>query len=251
MGRPLDSEEAKSTSPQTSPAYRMRASVHKTYVAHFHYRDLSVQNAESFPAYWFDDQQARYFPILPPVGVTITQSYYSVPLAFDPAGMPRALLEGMTGHVQYDCPVYDILLMEDPQTREMVVFNESGEEIYSLPAVADYYPHAYDLWRFPDLYSGTYTAEQVAEILAIYDPARIRCLVRLVQRGGPAQGHGLPLLAPEAGGARMDSAARAAERRRGELEVFGAGPPRPRTVLRVVRGRGVAVQGAGPVHRLG
>ena len=101
-------------------------------------------------------------------------------VAFDPDELPFSMLEDMTGQVEYDCPVYQLYLVEDSETRDFVIFNESEEEIYSLEAADDYNPADYALTRYPDLYSGSYTSAEISDILATYDPSRIQISVKLV-----------------------------------------------------------------------
>lgn len=129
---------------------------------------------------WFNGQQEFFIRIAPPTGSPYLQSGFPDVLAFDPDDFPSTMLQEMTGQVEYDCPVYQLYLVEDPETRDFVVFNGNQEEIFSVGAPNDYDPTEYALSKYPNLYSGAYSSEEISDILATYDPSRIQISVKLV-----------------------------------------------------------------------
>jgi hypothetical protein len=80
--------------------------------------------------------------------------------------------------VAYDCPVYPIFLIEDPDTRATVILNMHGEAVHTVPPPPDYNPYAYAQAKFPGL--GRVPRRRVLALLALYDPARIQVAVDLV-----------------------------------------------------------------------
>ena len=108
------------------------------------------------------------------------QTGYPDVLPFDPMEFPQDCKAGLVGDIEYGVPVYDLFLVEDPATREFVIYNVDYEEVCSLAAPTGYDPAAFAKDKYPDLYSGSYSASQIAWILELYDPARIQIAVRLI-----------------------------------------------------------------------
>ena len=127
-------------------------------------------------AAWFRAQQQLVLPIAPPTQSPFLQHGHPKALPFEPAEFPLEMRQKLPGLVAYDCPVYPIFLIEDPDTRATVILNTHGEPIHSIPPPPDYDPYAYAQAKFPGLGAG---AESSA-LLALYDPARIQIAVDLV-----------------------------------------------------------------------
>lgn len=66
------------------------------------------------------------------------QSGYPKVLPFDPLEFPEDCKAGLVGDIENGVPVYDLYLVEDPTTRELVVYNMDYEEVCSLPAAVGY-----------------------------------------------------------------------------------------------------------------
>ena len=129
---------------------------------------------------WFRDQQLKWLPIMPPTDDPFIQTGYPGVLPFDPVQFPAACKAGLLGDIEYGAPVYDLYLLEDPDTRRFVIYNADLEEVCSLAAPAGYDPAAFVEAKYPDLYSRDYSAAQRAWLLDLYDPARIQIAARLV-----------------------------------------------------------------------
>jgi len=129
---------------------------------------------------WFKVQQARVLPIAPPMQGPFLQGGFPDALPFDQDGMPYALLKKLPGYVEYDCPVYQIYLLEDPGTREILILNDRDKVIFAVASPVGYDPYAFVTAKYPDLYAGGYSAGEIAALLALYDPARIQVSVKLI-----------------------------------------------------------------------
>ena len=129
---------------------------------------------------WFRDQQATFLPLFPPSDYPFLQTGWPDVLPFDPRDFPLDCRGGLYGDVEFGVPVYEIFLVEDTGTREFVVYNKYWEEVCSVAAPADYDARAFVRDRMPDLYTGSYTSDEVAFWQYVYDPSRIQISVRLV-----------------------------------------------------------------------
>ena len=129
---------------------------------------------------WFRNQQARFLPLMPPSEDPFMQTGDPGALPFDPTDFPAECKGALIGQIEYGAPVYDLFLVEDPASRDFMIYNAACEEVCSLSAPAGYDPSAFARKRYPELYSGDYTAGQIAWILDLHDPARIQISVRLV-----------------------------------------------------------------------
>lgn len=129
---------------------------------------------------WFRDQQEKFLPIMPPMDQPFMQTGYPKVLPFDPLEFPKECRGGLVGDIDYGVPVYDLYLVEDPTTRAFIIYNVDYEEVCSLPAPKGYDPAAFAKDKYPDLYSGGYSASHVKWILDLYDPSRIQVSVRLI-----------------------------------------------------------------------
>ena len=127
-------------------------------------------------AAWFRAQQQWVLPIAPPTGSPFLQHGHPKALPFEPADFPLEMRQKLPGLVAYDCPVYPIFLIEDPDTRATVILNMHGEPVHSIPPPPDFNPSAYAQEKFP----GLGTDAESSALLALYDPARIQIAVDLV-----------------------------------------------------------------------
>ena len=129
---------------------------------------------------WFRDQQEKWLPLMPPADDPFMQTGHPKALPFDPLEFPQECKAGLVGDVEHGVPVYDLFLVEDPTTREFVIFNVDYDEVCSLAAPTGYDPAAFAKEKYPDLYSGNYSTSQIAWILEVYDPSRVQIAVRLI-----------------------------------------------------------------------
>ena len=121
----------------------------------------------------FRAEQVTYMSITP-MSVDFPLCQGCGMLVFDPAMFPESFSEKLVGELQYDCPVYQITLAEDPDTREIVCLNENGEEIARLKPEDGYSPTWLLDKYFPDLHSGKYDEATIKALTADYDPSLIR-----------------------------------------------------------------------------
>ena len=129
---------------------------------------------------WFRAQQLKWLPLMPPADEPFLQTGHPQVLPFDPLSFPQECKAGLVGDIEHGVAVYDLYLMEDPTTREFVIFNVDLEEVCSVDAPAGYDSEAFAKAKYPDLYSGGYSATQIGWILELYDPSRVQIAVRLV-----------------------------------------------------------------------
>lgn len=93
---------------------------------------------------------------------------------FDPTGFPMQVLSGLVPETYRDAvDVYRVTVCEDPVSRERVLYNLFGDEIWRQPAPVHDTPWSYlqrvQSWK---LHSRT---TETRNLETIYDPARIRC----------------------------------------------------------------------------
>ena len=124
-------------------------------------------------------QQALYLPIsLPTLNFLLRQSCGTVP--FDPKNFPDDFMKGLIEETDKGCPVYRLVIAEDPITRETVFANAKGYEIHAIPAAKDYDPWWFLELLYPDLSTGDYSDDQVKMLQQWYDPAHIQVTVTLL-----------------------------------------------------------------------
>lgn len=127
------------------------------------------------------EAQAFILPIVPPGDTPFLQLAIPCTVPFSWNGFDEEFNGELAGSWAYGQAVYEILMMEDPVTRELVFFNRDGNEIFALERSADYNPHAFAEKKYPDLYTPAYSEGDRTAILRQYDPARIEVEVRLVK----------------------------------------------------------------------
>ena len=124
--------------------------------------------------------QKMFLPLAPPGHEAFVQPLSPVVIPFDWKNFPKEFNDHLIGEMKYNVPMYSILVAEDPKTRDIVIYNADGEEIYALPPPKEYNPYwLVDLW-FPGILSGRFDKATTEYILAMYDPARIQMTVSLV-----------------------------------------------------------------------
>jgi len=101
-------------------------------------------------------------------------------VAFDPKLFPEDFMKGLIEETDRGCPVYTVVMAEDPTTRETVFANAKGAEIFAVRAGRNYSPWLLldSLW--PDLASGAYRTEEIEILRACHDPARVQIVARLL-----------------------------------------------------------------------
>jgi len=125
------------------------------------------------------DGQDMFLMIMPPGGgFTLKQTGGMV--VFDPKVFPDTFTSGLIGEQIYDCPVYAITLAEDPATHETMMFNADGKEIASVKPEAGYNPWWYLDMKYPDLYSGLYSEDEIKRLQDEYDPSHIQITLTLL-----------------------------------------------------------------------
>ena len=126
------------------------------------------------------EEQARYIDIVPPGMPLLVQDGGIV--YFRRGRLPRALRAGLVPRVWQGVTVYPVAVCEDPDTRDCIFINAKGDEIYSVPAPRDYDPRWLALEKFPELYDGTRSDQEIEQVLRNYDPARVGVEYKLVNK---------------------------------------------------------------------
>jgi len=126
-------------------------------------------------------EQDMFIFIMPPGGEgTLKQTGGMV--AFDPKAFPDTFTSGLIGEMIYDSPVYTITLIEDPTTHETVISNADGKEIAIVKPEAGYNPWWCLEMKYPDLYSGLYSENEIKRLQDEYDPTRIQITLTLIPK---------------------------------------------------------------------
>lgn len=127
----------------------------------------------------FRAQQDLYLRITPPTpDFVLRQPCGTIP--FDPKAFPEAFLNGLVEETDKGCPVYTVVIAQDPTTRETVFANAKGYEVYAVAAAQNYNPWSFLESLYPDLYTGGYSSARIAELKSYYDPAHIQITVTLL-----------------------------------------------------------------------
>jgi hypothetical protein len=101
-------------------------------------------------------------------------------MVFDSKSFPAEFTKKMIGKMKYDCPVYTLIIAEDPVTREIMFANADGQEIGRVKAESGYNPYWLLEWQYPELYTGLYSAQEIEELQRSFDPSRIQITVTLL-----------------------------------------------------------------------
>jgi hypothetical protein len=140
------------------------------------YRVKDIEALET----WFVLQQNDFLGIVPPGSDPWLQTGSPRLIPFDAKRFPEAFNDGLIGEWVHGAPVYDVIIAEDPVTRERRFFNADGKEIYALNAPRRYDPRWFVLRAVPDLYEGGYSEEDIVDLLLLYDPSRVQIRGRLI-----------------------------------------------------------------------
>ena len=125
------------------------------------------------------DQQDMFMIIMPPGGgFTLKQSAGMV--VFDPKAFPDSFTSGLIGEQIHDSPVYTITLAEDPNTHETVIANADGKEIAAINPESGYNPWWLLEMKYPGLYSGLYSEDEIKRLQDEYDPSHIQVTLTLL-----------------------------------------------------------------------
>ena len=134
--------------------------------------------------------QRFLLPIAPPAAGSVFYAQRSSLRVFDPAGFPPEMVAGLEPESYHDIVyVYRVTVCEDPTTRERVFYNASSNEVWRQAAPENYDPWQYLRMVHPgalELATGQamvqttgrafrLTTAYAQQLVAIYDPARIRC----------------------------------------------------------------------------
>ena len=124
-------------------------------------------------------EQAVYRMLMPP-SAHFTLRQPCGMMVFDPAAFPEAFTSALIGETIYESPVYTIILIEDPVTREVVIANVDGKEIAAVEPEADYNPWWYLERQYPGVYSGLYSEKEIWGLQDEYDPSHIQITLTLL-----------------------------------------------------------------------
>jgi hypothetical protein len=81
---------------------------------------------------------------------------------------------------EYGTPTYYLHIVENRETRALEFRSRKGTILYTLTAPQGYFPFDQLATIYPGLYSGRFSSEVVSEYEAMYDPARVEIVVRLI-----------------------------------------------------------------------
>lgn len=124
-------------------------------------------------------EQNMFRMIMPPnADFTLRQPCGMV--VFNPKAFPDTFTTGLIGETIYGSPVYSLILIEDPVTRETVIANSDGKEIAAVKPNADYDPYWFLEMQYPDLYSGLYSEKEILELKDACDPSHIQITLTLL-----------------------------------------------------------------------
>jgi len=139
-----------------------------------------VKDVYDFEQY-FVSHQYSFLPIAPPApGFSLLQGGVPGILPFDQNAFPKEFVARLTGYFENSVPVYPVIVIEDPKTRDAVFFNSDGKEIYSLPPVPNYDPFAFLKDTYAWLYAADASADQRDFWQGVFDPARIQLVTKLI-----------------------------------------------------------------------
>jgi hypothetical protein len=99
---------------------------------------------------------------------------------FDPKAFPEAFSKSLIGMMEYDCPVYTVTGIEDPSTRNVIFINEDGAKIANVAESEGYDPWWLLNLYHPDLYTGRYSQQEIKQLKADFDPARVHITWKLL-----------------------------------------------------------------------
>ncbi len=122
-------------------------------------------------------EHQEQFRVMTPIGFQLFQPFRPdpVPVSFD--SLPKSFVNGLVGEHRMATIVYPIIIMEDPDTRYIHIFNAEDQHIYSLPPEPDYdrTPH---LTAMPWLARATAKEQEYWKIF--YDPSRVAMTMTLI-----------------------------------------------------------------------
>ncbi|MBN1268908.1 MAG: cellulase family glycosylhydrolase [Kiritimatiellae bacterium] len=128
------------------------------------------------------DEAWTYIQVAIPGATCWTQTKGALP--FDPSGFPKDFLDNLIGYYvgESNVPVYEVTIYQDRLNRDICFLNSDDKPIYVIECpYGDYCADdAYALERYPDLYEGGYTTNEIEEIIAHLDPARVLLRVQLI-----------------------------------------------------------------------
>lgn len=124
-------------------------------------------------------EQTQYLWISPPQADFAVRQDCGL-MVFDPKAFPEDFTKLLIGEIKHDCPVYTLIIAEDPATREIVFANSDGKEIAAMPPEADYNPYWLLEWYYPEIFLGLYSAREIRAFQAAFDPSRIQITVSLL-----------------------------------------------------------------------
>ena len=121
----------------------------------------------------FKNEQNSYQRITPPwADFTLQQDCGLV--TFDPTAFPKTFTDGLIGKMEYNCPVYTVIGVEEPSSHKILFLNADGKEIASTDEELGYDPYWMLNEDYPSLYGGSFNQQEIDQLLANYNPARIR-----------------------------------------------------------------------------
>ena len=87
---------------------------------------------------WFHDSQFRWWPLVPPDPEFFLRFESGDMLPFDPAKFPSSFVRGLWPHALLSVAAYDVTVVEDTATRNLIVYNQLDQPILIIPPEPGY-----------------------------------------------------------------------------------------------------------------
>lgn len=120
----------------------------------------------------FNYAQTQWMPLVLPCMKAFTQNVGIT--YFETEGFLDEFLEGLLPvEIEGGAVVYPVIVREDPETRERIFSNIDGKEIGVADPPKDYDWRWYLLEQYPDLYTASYSKEEIARLEELCDPSKL------------------------------------------------------------------------------
>ena len=165
------------------------------------YVDYHVESIDDL-ANFYCVQQESYLLGAPPSFDPWMQRV-GMALSFDVKSFrKRFLKQAFVKYVQ-GVPVYELAIIEDPSTGDLLFYNNQDQLLHSIFANNDYDPNWFVFERYPGLLNGEYTEEEAARLMAWYAPSRVQLSLTLVPSASYLQYQQASIASAPVGGMAM------------------------------------------------
>lgn len=113
----------------------------------------------------YRQEQTQWLLLAPPDSDFVLRPDYGIEV-FDPKAFPDDFNKKLVGEMKNECPVYFLIISEDPVTHETVFSSANGGEVARLKPEDGYNPFWLLDSKNPDLYSGKYGSDEIKDLQA-------------------------------------------------------------------------------------